>query len=90
MNGNRRRGEIAAELDGRPFKLPDTGRRSPSWNRPMPQPTSASWWSAFRTGRLSATDLIRVVGAGLRGAGHPVEDEAVRAIQAQNGAALEK
>ena len=41
----------------------------------------------FSRGRLSATDLIRIVGAGLRGAGHAIADEAVRAMQADNGAA---
>ncbi len=41
----------------------------------------------FSRGRLSATDMIRIVGAGLRGAGHPVEDENVRAMQSAGGAA---
>jgi hypothetical protein len=36
MNANRRRGEIAAELDGRPFRLCLTLE------------ALANWWSAFR------------------------------------------
>jgi hypothetical protein len=40
----------------------------------------------FGTGRLSARDLIRIVGAGLRGAGEPVTDDEVAAMRAEGGA----
>ena len=41
----------------------------------------------FSHGRLSAVDLIRIIGAGLRGAGHAIADEDVGAMQVDNGAA---
>ena len=41
----------------------------------------------FQSGRLSARDAVRIIGAGLRGAGHDIADEAVAAMQADGGAA---
>ena len=41
----------------------------------------------FEQGRLSAKDAIRVIGAGLRGAGHDVADDAVARMRTDNGAA---
>jgi hypothetical protein len=87
MNANRRRGEIAAELDGRPFRLCLTLGALAELEAAYAAADLGELVERFSRGRLSATDLIRVVGAGLRGAGHPVEDEAVRGMQAQDGAA---
>ena len=41
----------------------------------------------FQSGRLSALDAQRIIGAGLRGAGHEILDEAVGRMQAEGGAA---
>jgi len=41
----------------------------------------------FASGRLSARDAIRVLGAGLRGAGHDISDSDVARLQAEGGAA---
>ncbi|MEO6382388.1 MAG: gene transfer agent family protein, partial [Nitrobacter sp.] len=41
----------------------------------------------FGTGRLSARDLSRIIGAGLRGAGEAVTDDEVAAMTAEGGAA---
>ena len=41
----------------------------------------------FQSGRLSARDAQRIIGAGLRGAGHDIDDEAVARMQAEGGAA---
>ncbi|MDQ2705176.1 MAG: gene transfer agent family protein, partial [Pseudomonadota bacterium] len=41
----------------------------------------------FSRGRLSALDMIRVIGAGLRGAGNDISDEAVGTMRSQDGAA---
>ncbi len=41
----------------------------------------------FGTGRLSARDLVRVIAAGLRGAGEAVSDDEVAALTADGGAA---
>jgi hypothetical protein len=41
----------------------------------------------FGSGRLSARDLIRIIGAGLRGAGETVTDEEVAAMTIAGGVA---
>ena len=38
------------------------------------------------SGRLKARDLLRIIGAGLRGAGAPVSDEEVAAMAVAGGA----
>ena len=43
--------------------------------------------SRFETGRLSARDCIRIIGAGLRGAGYEIADDAVTSMRADKGAA---
>ena len=39
----------------------------------------------FEGGKLSARDCVRIIGAGLRGAGHGIEDTAVARMQTPNG-----
>jgi hypothetical protein len=39
----------------------------------------------FGTGRLSARDLVRIIAAGLRGAGESVSDEEVAALRVEGG-----
>ena len=41
----------------------------------------------FEKGRLSARDCVRVIAAGLRGAGHAASDSDVAAMQCDDGAA---
>ena len=41
----------------------------------------------FEAGQRSAGDAIRVIGAGLRGAGSAIDDEAVSRMRADGGAA---
>jgi hypothetical protein len=41
----------------------------------------------FQAGRLSARDAQRIIGAGLRGAGHDIADDAVARMQADGAAA---
>ena len=41
----------------------------------------------FETGRISARDCVRIIGAGLRGAGYEIADDDVGAMQADGGAA---
>lgn len=41
----------------------------------------------FQSGRLSASDAQRIIGAGLRGAGYELHDEAVGRMQTEGGAA---
>jgi len=39
----------------------------------------------FGTGRLSARDLVRIIAAGLRGAGESVTDDEVAALRVEGG-----
>jgi hypothetical protein len=41
----------------------------------------------FGSGRLKARDLVRIIGAGLRGAGETVSDDEVARMQVPDGAA---
>jgi len=41
----------------------------------------------FEQGTLAAGDAIRIIGAGLRGAGNDIADEAVARMKAEGGAA---
>jgi hypothetical protein len=42
--------------------------------------------SRFETGRISARDAIRIIGAGLRGAGETVNDDEVARMKVEGGA----
>src|SRR5690606_8695792 len=39
----------------------------------------------FEKGRLSANDAVRIIGAGLRGAGHEVTDDQVKGMRTEGG-----
>jgi hypothetical protein len=41
----------------------------------------------FEAGRIAAKDAIRMIGAGLRGAGYDIDDHAVAAMRSEGGAA---
>ena len=41
----------------------------------------------FGSGKLSARDLVRIIGAGLRGAGEAIDDDEVAALRIDGGAA---
>ena len=40
----------------------------------------------FSNGKLSANDMLKVIGAGLRGAGHLIPDDELKEMQADGGA----
>ena len=87
MTANRRLGEIAAELDGRSFRLCLTLGALAELEAAYAADDLGALVERFSRGKLSATDMIRIVGAGLRGAGHSIDDEAVGAMRAENGVA---
>lgn len=86
MSANRRRGEIAAELDGRMRKLCLTLGALAELEAAYAADDLGALVARFSGGSLSATDLVRVVTAGLRGAGEDVSEEAVRSMQVEGGA----
>lgn len=87
MTVNRRRGEVAAELDGRAYRLCLTLGALAELEATYAADDLGALVERFSTGRLSARDLIRIVGAGLRGGGQAVSDEEVEAMRTPNGVA---
>jgi hypothetical protein len=87
MIANRRRGEIAAEFDGRPYRLCLTLGALAELEAVYAADDLGALVERFSRGKLSALDIIRVIGAGLRGAGSAISDDEVAAMQSANGAA---
>jgi hypothetical protein len=87
MNVNRRRGEIAAMLDGRERPLCLTLGALAELESAFEAQDLGALVERFSTGRLSAKDLIRIIAAGLRGAGEAVSDEEVAMMRSEGGAA---
>ena len=87
MNANRRRGEIAAELDGKPYRLCLTLGALAELEATYAADDLGALVKRFSSGRLSALDMARLIGAGLRGAGNDLSDDTVGGMQATGGAA---
>lgn len=84
---NRHRGEIEAVLDGEPRTLCLTLGALAELEASFAVDDLAGLAERFASGRLSARDLIRIVGAGLRGGGECVSDEDVARMTTDKGAA---
>ncbi|MCO5063116.1 MAG: gene transfer agent family protein [Rhizobiaceae bacterium] len=87
MSANRRRGEIEAVLDGKPRRLCLTLGALAELEDAFAADDLGALVERFTSGRLSARDMIRVIAAGLRGAGEAIEDAAVAALRVEGGAA---
>jgi hypothetical protein len=87
MSANRRRGEIAATLDGRERRLCLTLGALAELEAAFEAQDLTALVERFSRGRLSARDLIRIIAAGLRGAGETASDEEVSSMHAEGGAA---
>lgn len=84
---NPHRGEIEACLDGKSFRLCLTLSALAELEHAFNNDDMLALAERFQTGRLSARDAQRIIGAGLRGAGHEILDEAVGRMQTEGGAA---
>jgi hypothetical protein len=84
---NARRGEIEAELSGRRYTLCLTLGALAEIEHAYGGDDLVSIAERFETGKIGANDAIRVIGAGLRGAGNAVTDDEVRAMTVEGGAA---
>ncbi len=84
---NRYRGEIEARLDGRTHRLCLTLGALAELEAAFGDEDMLALATRFEKGRISARDCVRIIGAGLRGAGEDVRDEMVAAMQADGGAA---
>jgi hypothetical protein len=82
---NRHRGEVSAVLDGREHRLCLTLGALAELEAAYQAENLNALVERFSSGRLSANDLIRVIGAGLRGAGDAVSDAEVGVMQSEGG-----
>ena len=77
---NRRRGEVALTLAGRGYTLCLTLGALAELEQAFGAQDLAGLGERFASGRLASRDLIRLLGAGLRGGGHALTDEEVAAL----------
>lgn len=84
---NRHRGEIEADLSGQTYVLCLTLGALAEIESAYGGEDLIAIAERFETGRISATDAIRVIGAGLRGAGNAFSNDEVAAMTARGGAA---
>lgn len=83
---NAHRGEIEAMLDGRPRTLVLTLGALAELEQAFGARDLVALAERFETGRLTARDAVRIIAAGLRGAGDAVSEEEVGAMRAEEGA----
>jgi hypothetical protein len=84
---NKYRGEVEAEIGGRRRTLVLTLGALAELESAFGAADLVALAERFGSGRLSARDLVRIIGAGLRGAGETVSDEEVAAMTIEAGAA---
>ena len=82
---NHRRGEIDAMLDVRAYRLCLTLGALSELEAAFGDEDMLALAQRFEGGRISARDACRIIGAGLRGAGHDVSDVDVGRMRAEGG-----
>lgn len=82
---NRRRGEVELALGARRFTLCLTLGALAELEAAFGVADLAALGQRFSSGRLSAGDLIRILAAGLRGAGHAMGEDEVAALPVAGG-----
>ncbi|MDD9910843.1 MAG: gene transfer agent family protein [Ahrensia sp.] len=83
---NRYRGEISARLDGRELVLCLTLGALAELEERFSSQNLNELVQRFSSGTLRASDMMHIVAAGLRGAGHTFSDDEVAQMQAEGGA----
>lgn len=84
---NKYRGEIEAILDGRAYRLCLPLGALAELEHAFGDEDMLALAERFQTGRIKAVDAIRIIAAGLRGAGHDISDDAVARMRTEGGAA---
>lgn len=87
MAVNRRRGEVSAIIDGKERRLCLTLGALAELEDAFAADNLGALAERFQSGRLSARDLIRIIGAGLRGGGAEVSDAEVETMRIDGAAA---
>lgn len=83
---NLHRGEIEAEIGGARRRLVLTLGALAELEAAFGADDMVALAERFGAGRLTSRDLIRIIAAGLRGAGAPVSDDDVAAMPVADGA----
>ncbi|MBM3562083.1 MAG: gene transfer agent family protein [Alphaproteobacteria bacterium] len=84
---NRKRGEIDATFDDKPYRLCLTLGALAELESGFDASDLVALASRFEERRLSARDILRIIGCGLRGAGHDVGDDEVARMKVSDGLA---
>jgi hypothetical protein len=84
---NQHRGEIEAVLDGKRYRLCLTLGALAELETAFGDEDMLALATRFEKGRISARDCIRIIAAGLRGAGHEIADDGVARMASDGGAA---
>ncbi len=84
---NRRRGEVEAVMDGERRILCLTLGALAELETAFAAGDLNGLAARFSSGRLKAVDIIRIIGAGLRGGGNLFSDEEVAAMSVEGGIA---
>jgi hypothetical protein len=84
---NRHRGEIEAELGGQTYTLCLTLGALAEIEHAYGGEDLIAIAERFEKGRIKASDAIKVIGAGLRGAGFTMQDNEVATLSVAGGAA---
>lgn len=84
---NVHRGEIEARLDGVAYRLVLTLGALAELESAFGDEDMVALVARFERGRLSSKDCVKVIGAGLRGAGAAVSDDDVAKMQTDGGVA---
>ena len=82
---NIRRGEIEAELGGEIFTLCLTLGALAELESAFGASDLVALAERFETGRLSARDLVAVIGRGLRGGGNSISDDELASLTVPGG-----
>jgi hypothetical protein len=83
---NKHRGEIEAEIGGAKRKLVLTLGALAELEASFGADDLTALTERFARGRMSARDLLRIIAAGLRGAGEALSDDEVAAMSVPGGA----
>ena len=84
---NRHRGEIEAEIGGERRRLVLTLGALAELETAFEADDLIGLAERFGSGRLKARDLVRIIGAGLRGAGEIISDDEVARLEVRGAAA---
>lgn len=84
---NKKRGEIDAIFNDKPYVLCLTLGALAELESGLGAKDLVELAERFEKSRLSATDILRIIGCGLRGAGHALSDEDVSHLKVSGGLA---